>query len=770
MPRRSRRSLLGALAGCLTIVCLATVPAWAAAETYGELAPRISKLGKGTFKPGETTTVFGIDPLASAPGAMYVAEERGEEDGKFRLQQLGEKGEALGEAKFSARCPEGAGKACGEAEVEDVIEGPALDTVGGERRVYILGTLERASGASVDAGKVAAGTLYAFSTKVEEVGKEKVLPPIPGATEGVLADFETLKAESAGQGEALLEPTGIAVDPVTHDVIVAGWVDEGEGTGKEHGPHLALQQITDTGQIGARYVDPERESFDTAFNSPVVTPTGQILMESEHSQIVQIPPSFSSNEAPTVVFSLDLGDLEFGEDSEHGGRLALEPEGDSKGRIYAGAEVLLKGANSDNDALLTLSYEVLDEKVQVKEVGWIGGASTAGAGKCALGFAGEFEPLVAAGRSGEHRVFALEQGREVYEPAVVAFGPGGSTSGCPQAKASEPVITLEGHAQSAVDTGTKVEISAPLENGNSLEAEWEFGDETAPVTVNALGEEEAIVEHAYAEVGELELKAKITTDDLADPVVTTSRKVKVNASAPAAKFTSNEVTEGEATSFNAETSTDPNGEALEYSWEFGDGQKGGPSSSPKIEHKYAKAGTYDVTLTVKDHHEKDTVTHPAKVKEVAKTTPPTTTTTPPPTTTSTSTTVTPPPGGDGSGEVLAYGPDAKLASASATVSKSGAVSVKIVCPAGQSCAGTVTLQSDGAVAAAAKKSVLTLASGSFSAAAGQTKTITLHLSSAAMKLLRKSHVLKAKVTVAAHDPAGAKHTTVQILTLRAAKR
>jgi PKD repeat protein len=118
-------------------------------------------------------------------------------------------------------------------------------------------------------------------------------------------------------------------------------------------------------------------------------------------------------------------------------------------------------------------------------------------------------------------------------------------------------------------------------------------------------------------------------------------------------------------------------------------------------------------------------------------------------------------------------PDALLASTTLEVSKSGAVTVKVSCPAAESnCSGTVTLRTLSAVpatnAAAAKRraSILTLASGSFSVAGGKVQTITLHLSSRARTLLKRSKTLRAKATIVAHDLAGATHTDQIIVVLR----
>ncbi len=144
---------------------------------------------------------------------------------------------------------------------------------------------------------------------------------------------------------------------------------------------------------------------------------------------------------------------------------------------------------------------------------------------------------------------------------------------------------------------------------------------------------------------------------------------------------------------------------------------------------------------------------------------------------------TPPPGEGGHlGEKVfeepkkPHIPDATIASApSVTVSSSGAFSIAVTCPAGATtCIGTVTLKTLTAVsasahAAKAKKAILTVATGAFSVAGGSAKTVTLHLSALARKLLAHAHVITARATVAAHDPAGEPQTTSKVLTLRPAK-
>jgi hypothetical protein len=108
------------------------------------------------------------------------------------------------------------------------------------------------------------------------------------------------------------------------------------------------------------------------------------------------------------------------------------------------------------------------------------------------------------------------------------------------------------------------------------------------------------------------------------------------------------------------------------------------------------------------------------------------------------------------------------------------VALKVSCPAGDSsCSGTVTLRTASAVAARVAshrgkrgkhKSVLTLASGSFTVAGGQAGTVTLHLSAAGRALLAREHTLRVQATVVAHDPSGASHTAQITITLRAATK
>jgi PKD repeat protein len=119
-------------------------------------------------------------------------------------------------------------------------------------------------------------------------------------------------------------------------------------------------------------------------------------------------------------------------------------------------------------------------------------------------------------------------------------------------------------------------------------------------------------------------------------------------------------------------------------------------------------------------------------------------------------------------------PDVRLASTALVASPAGFVIVKVSCPSGEStCLGTVTLRTASAVLAGAggptKKATLTLAIGSFTVPGGGLKALTLRLAPRARALLVRVHTLRIRVTIVAHDPAGAKHTFVANATLREAR-
>ncbi|MDX2198484.1 MAG: PKD domain-containing protein [Phycisphaerae bacterium] len=139
--------------------------------------------------------------------------------------------------------------------------------------------------------------------------------------------------------------------------------------------------------------------------------------------------------------------------------------------------------------------------------------------------------------------------------------------------------------------------SSDPENG-TLEYSWDFGD-GSPVVRGA-----SSVEHTFERVGTfvatLTVRDNVGQQDPAAVTITVSGNPLSNNQAPVARATTSS-RQGAApfvVRFDASDSRDPEGQALRYEWDFGDG-------SPKVEsvvaeHTYTKAQAYIAVLRVTD--------------------------------------------------------------------------------------------------------------------------------------------------------------------------
>ncbi len=183
--------------------------------------------------------------------------------------------------------------------------------------------------------------------------------------------------------------------------------------------------------------------------------------------------------------------------------------------------------------------------------------------KCVLGFEGVLEePLVAA--VGQD-AFVLEPGLGGAdpEPRIVEFGPTENPEGCPVAKASEPVATIEGAKVTKVKEGKEVLLSSTVEGANALSVTWKFGGSEAEQTVSTDENQETKVEHAFKEPGVHKITETIESDDLSTPTLTETTQIEVTTTgqqeAPVVTKnpTSETVSEGEAAKFEAAASGVP---------------------------------------------------------------------------------------------------------------------------------------------------------------------------------------------------------------------
>jgi hypothetical protein len=514
------RPLLAALAGAL--LTTAATGAIAHADSYGEIGHPFGERGTG---PGQFTSVpgyvnaFGVDPTDNS---VYVADNPKKNEYRVQKFSANAKGEYEVEASTTFKPP-----IVAKATTQDSIEGIAVDP--SLERIYVLASEERPENEEeeeprrIDGGTHAASTLYAFSTKPNG---EK-LEPASGTTAGVLAGASVLKSQSETPGEALLEPSGITVDPTTHEVIILGEEDPGE-VGEEPQPLIALQRVTEKGKLGARYVD-TKNFFGAEGNevplvaSPVVASSGKVYVEAE-DQIDEIPSNFTEKVSPTTLVELETAKDELtafpGQPpASKGAGLSIGAEG----TIYAYAGIQLQTAPGEH-----FKYPgALEFNADGIEEGWTGGQSEAeGKGLCTVSFFGT--PAVAAGK--EHILFVYDSNPSA--PRVVEFGPGGT--GCPHATATAPSATVNGEPVSEsepIPINDKVTLSSKLTQGNALSVEWEFGDGTKQ-TVSTDEYETAEVTHQFTEGGELAITEKIHTDDLATPEVVVHSKINIVASPP----------------------------------------------------------------------------------------------------------------------------------------------------------------------------------------------------------------------------------------------
>ena len=127
-------------------------------------------------------------------------------------------------------------------------------------------------------------------------------------------------------------------------------------------------------------------------------------------------------------------------------------------------------------------------------------------------------------------------------------------------------------------------------NGELLDYQWDFGDGTFGSGVN--------VSHVYPVSGNYTVTLSVF--DGSNPPTIASKVMTILAGAPIAVLNvPDTIYINSPVTFDASLSTDPNGDPLDFYWEFGDGITiGGPSAI--VSHAYATSGTYNMILHVQD--------------------------------------------------------------------------------------------------------------------------------------------------------------------------
>ncbi|MCH8541585.1 MAG: PKD domain-containing protein [Opitutales bacterium] len=127
-------------------------------------------------------------------------------------------------------------------------------------------------------------------------------------------------------------------------------------------------------------------------------------------------------------------------------------------------------------------------------------------------------------------------------------------------------------------------------DGHSLSYTWDFGDGSAPVTG-------ATASHTYTEQGAY--FASVSVEDGHGGVGGAVQLIEVGNQAPTPRFsfTSTFGIPPVTVDFDASDSTDPEGDPLSFSWDFGDGST---ASGETVTHTFSDYGEFEVHLTVDD--------------------------------------------------------------------------------------------------------------------------------------------------------------------------
>jgi PKD repeat protein len=129
-------------------------------------------------------------------------------------------------------------------------------------------------------------------------------------------------------------------------------------------------------------------------------------------------------------------------------------------------------------------------------------------------------------------------------------------------------------------------------DGDTLDFAWDFGDGS---TASGM-----MPTHTYPTAGNYDVELVVSdgkggTDSALTSAAISAPAVNVAPVAdPGGPYTGEP---GQMITFDGSASADPNGDALTYSWDFGDGS-GGTGAKPM--HSYTASGTYEVSLVVSD--------------------------------------------------------------------------------------------------------------------------------------------------------------------------
>jgi PKD repeat protein len=127
-------------------------------------------------------------------------------------------------------------------------------------------------------------------------------------------------------------------------------------------------------------------------------------------------------------------------------------------------------------------------------------------------------------------------------------------------------------------------------DGTIVSYSWAFGDGNTGAGVH--------FSHSYSNVGSYTVSLKVTDNDRATDLASTTKTVRKSSPVAIIAETAELLYVGDTVTFNAAESHDPDGYIVAYEWDFGDG-----TTAMEITtfHAYENNSLYTVTLTVTDN-------------------------------------------------------------------------------------------------------------------------------------------------------------------------
>jgi len=167
-----------------------------------------------------------------------------------------------------------------------------------------------------------------------------------------------------------------------------------------------------------------------------------------------------------------------------------------------------------------------------------------------------------------------------------------------ETETSDYIVTAEAGQNLSANVGEELTFDAsssvisPLSQAGTVTYKWDWdNDSEYDVTT-----EDLTVKHIFNDAGEYEVKLKVAAFD--DIESTDTLTVNINDYPVANPGGPYEGTAGQEITFDGSASSDSDGQITEYIWDFGDGEIG---SGVSPVHTYSEAGTYTLSLEVKDN-------------------------------------------------------------------------------------------------------------------------------------------------------------------------